>query len=83
MPVTAAKLGAIRGFATLQFASLVAATIPFVVLDEAKAQQGPGPMSQNSAGAAENDDQDFTRPENLFQRAVLYSQQGGPRSPSQ
>jgi hypothetical protein len=72
LPATAAKLGGIRGFATVQFALLVAATIPFVVLDEAKAQQGPGPVSQNSTGAAENNGQDFTRPENLFQLRYEY-----------
>ena len=46
--------------------------MPFVVLDEVKAQQGPGPVSQNSAGAAENTGQDFTRPENLFQLRYEY-----------
>ena len=38
---------------------------PPALLDEAKAQQAPA--SSQNAGPAENNGQDFTRPENLFQ----------------
>ena len=73
MPATAAKLCAICGSATLLFAAFVAATISFVVLDEAKAQHGPtSSQSAASAGTAENDGQDFTRPANLFQLRYVY-----------
>ena len=81
MPATAAKLCEICGSATPLFAALVAAMISFVVLDEAKAQQGPtSSQSAATAGAAENNGQDFTRPENLFQFRYVYQTAPGSGS---
>jgi hypothetical protein len=68
LPATAAKLCAICGSATLLFAPLIAATYHLSFWMRPKPSRGPtSSPSAASAGAAENNGQDFTRAENLFQ----------------
>ncbi len=64
----------------LGFAALVAGTATFVASDEAKAQQ-TSTASQSGAGAAvENNGEDFTRPQSLFQLRYLYETAPGSGS---
>jgi hypothetical protein len=56
----------------LGFAGLVVGTAVFVALDQAQAQQAPTASQSGANGAVDNNGQDFTRPQNLFQLRYEY-----------
>jgi hypothetical protein len=64
------NLWVLLGFPGIRIACV--AVLGIFVLNQAEAQQSPSPQGTDAGSTVENNGQDFTRPENLFQLRNIY-----------